>query len=86
MKIRRRINCFTVDVEVVTEEGNKVPDFIVSYSKIPSMKEIKGVMEMLHGHSDGTPVTFSITEIIPTTRVMEMDIEKFIENAEEVCE
>ena len=86
MKIRRTIACFTVNVEVTTEEGNKVPDFVVRYCKIPYAKEIKAEMEMRYGHSDGTPVTFRITEIIPTIKVMEMDIEKFIENAEEVCE
>lgn len=84
MKIRRKIQCFTVNVEVTTEEGNKVPDFIVRYSKIPSAREIKDEMEMRHGHSDGTPVTFRTTGIIPSTKIMEMDIEKFIENAEEV--
>lgn len=86
MKIRRTINCFTVNVEVTTEEGNKVPDFVVHYSKVPSVREIKAEMEMRHAHTDGTPVIFRVTEIIPTTRVMEMDIETFIENAEEVNE
>lgn len=84
MKIRRTIQCFTVNVEVTTEEGNKVPDFVVRYSKIPSQKEIKAEMEMRYGHPDGTPVTFRTTGIIPSTKIMEMDIEKFIENAEEV--
>ena len=84
MKIRRTIACFTVNVEVTTEDGNKVPDFLVHYSKMPSALEIKREMEMRYGHSDGTPVIFRITEVIPTIKVMEMDIEKFIENAEEV--
>lgn len=84
MKIRRTINCFTVNVEVETEEGNKVPAFVTRYSKIPSAREIKAEIEMRYGHSDGTPVIFRTLEIIPTTKVMEMDIEKFIENAEEV--
>lgn len=86
MKIRRTINCFTVNVEVETEEGNKVPDFLVRYGKAPCAREIKGEMEMRYGHSDGTPVIFRTLGIIPTTKVMEMDIEKFIENAEEVSE
>lgn len=86
MKVRRTINCFTVNVEVTTEEGNKAPDFVVRYFKIPSAKEIKAEMEMRYGHSDGTPVTFRTLGIIPTKKVMEMDIEKFIENAEEVSE
>lgn len=84
MKIRRTIACFTVNVEVTTEEGNKVPDFIVRYCKMPCAREIKAEMEMRHGHSDGTPVIFRVKGIIPATKVMEMDIEKFIENAEEV--
>lgn len=84
MKIRRKIQCFTVNVEVTTEEGNKVPDFIVRYSKMPCAREIKAEMEMRYGHSDGTPVTFRTTGITPSTKIMEMDIEKFIENAEEV--
>nr|DAF85376.1 MAG TPA: hypothetical protein [Podoviridae sp. ct1ev3] len=86
MKIRRRIACFTVNVEVTTEGGNKVPDFVIRYSKMPSAREIKSEMEMRHGHADGTPVIFRTLGIIPTTKVMEMDIEKFIENAEEVNE
>lgn len=86
MKIRRRIQCFTVNVEVTTEGGNKVPDFVIRYSKIPTARVIKGEMEMKHGHADGSPVIFRVLEIIPTTKVMEMDIEKFIENAEEVSE
>lgn len=84
MKIRRTISCFTVDVEVTTEEGNKVPDVVFRYCKMPSVREIKAEMEMRHGHSDGTPVIFSVKRIIPTTKVMEMSIKKFIENAEEV--
>lgn len=84
MKIRKTIVCFTVNVEVTTEEGNKVPDFVIRYCKMPSAREIKSEMEMRYGHADGTPVIFRTMEIIPTTKVMEMDIEKFIENAEEV--
>lgn len=84
MKIRRRIACYTVDVEVTTEEGNKVSDFITRYVKMPSAREIKREMEMRHGHADGTPVIFRTLRIIPTKVDMEMDIEKFIENAEEV--
>lgn len=86
MKIRRTIQCFTVNVEVTSEEGNKVLDFVIKYSKMPSVREIKSEMEMKHGRADGSPVIFRIVEIIPTTKVMEMDIEKFIENAEEVNE
>lgn len=86
MKIRRTIQRFTINVEVTTEEGNKVPDFVICYSKMPSAREIKSEMEMRHGHADGSPVNFRVLGIIPTTKVMEMDIEKFIENAEEVEE
>lgn len=86
MKIRRTINCFTVNVEVTAEEGNKVQDFVIRYSKMPSAREIKGEMEMKHSRADGSPVIFRVVGIIPTTKVMEMDIEKFIENAEEVNE
>lgn len=86
MKIRRTIQCFTVNVEVTTEKGNKVPAFVTRYYKIPSAREIKAEMEMRYGHADGTPVIFRTLEIIPTTKVMEMDIEKFIENAQEVNE
>lgn len=86
MKIRRTIQCFTVNVEVTTEEGNKVPDFVIRYCRMPSAREIKGVMEMKHGHANGSSVIYRVTGIIPTTKVMEMDIEKFIENAEEVNE
>lgn len=84
MKIRRTISCFTVDVEVTTEEGNKVQDFVFRYCKMPSVREIKAEMEMRYGHSDGTPVIFQVKRIIPTTKVMEMPLRKFIENAEEV--
>lgn len=84
MKIRRTILCYTVNVEVTTEEGNEVPDFVIRYYKMPSAREIKREMEMRYGHADGTPVIFRTLGIIPTTKVMEMDIEKFIENAEEV--
>lgn len=83
MKIRRKIQCFTVNVEVTTEKGNKVPAFVTRYSKIPNTREIKAEMEIRYGRSDGKPVIFRTLEIIPTTKVMEMDIEKFIENAEE---
>ena len=86
MKIRRTIQCFTVNVEVTTEEGNKVPDFVLRYSRMPSAREIKKEMEMRYGHADGSPVEYRTLGIIPTTKVMEMDIEKFIENAEEVNE
>ena len=86
MKIRRTIQCFTVNVEVTTQEGNKVPDFLICYSKMPSVREIKSEMEMKHGCADGSPVIFRVVGIIPTTKVMEMDIEKIIENAEEVNE
>ncbi len=84
MKIRRTINVFTVDVEVTTVDGNKMPDFVVRYSKIPSAKDIRSEMEMRYGRADGKPVDFRTIRIVPTTKVMEMDVEKFIENAEEV--
>ena len=86
MKIRRTIQCFTVNVEVTTEEGNKVPDFVVRYSRMPSARDIKKEMEMRYGHADGSPVVYKTVGIIPITKVMEMPIEKFIENAEEVNE
>ena len=86
MKIRRTIQCYTVNIEVSTEEGNKVPDFVVRYSRVPSAREIKREMEMRYGHADGSPVEYKTVGIIPTTKVMEMSIEKFIENAEEVME
>lgn len=84
MKIRRKVNCFTVNVEVTKEGGVTIPVFLLYHSKIPSAKQIKGELEMRYGRSDGKPVDYHVTGIIPTTKVMEMDIEKFIENAEEV--
>lgn len=84
MKIRRTVNCFTINVEVTKEGGVTIPDFLHYYSKMPSVKQIKGEIEMKYGRTDGKPVEYHVTGIIPTTKVMEMDIEKFIENAEEV--
>ena len=86
MKIRRRIQCFTVNVEVTTEDGNTVPDFIVSYFRMPSAREIAKEMEMRHGQADGSHLAVYVKEIIPTSKVMEMAIEKFIENVVEVNE
>lgn len=86
MKIRRTISCFTVNVEVTKEGGVTIPDFLLYYSKMPSARQIKAELEMRYGRSDGKPVNYYVTGIIPTIKVMEMDIEKFIENAEEVIE
>lgn len=84
MKIRRTVNCFTVNVEVTKEGGVVIPDFLLYYSKMPSARQIKRELEMRYGRSDGNPVEYHLTGVIPTTKIMEMDIEKFIENAEEV--
>lgn len=86
MKIKRTIQCYTVDAEVTKEGGVTIPDFLLYYSKIPSAKQIKAELEMRYGRSDGKPVDYHVLRIIPTTKIMEMDIEKFIENAEEVSE
>lgn len=86
MKIRRTLVCYTVNVEVTKEGGAVIPEFLTFYSKMPSSKQIKAELEMRYGRTDGKPVDFHINRIIPTTKVMEMDIEKFIENAEEVNE
>ena len=79
MKIRRTVNCFTVNVEVTKEGGVTIPDFLHYYSKMPSARQIKGELEMRYGRSDGKPVDYHVIGIIPSTKVMEMDIEKFIE-------
>lgn len=84
MKIRRVIGCYTVDVEVTKEGGAVIPEFLTFYSKMPSLRQIKAELEMRYGRSDGKPVDYHIIGIIPSTKVMEMSIEKFIENAEEV--
>lgn len=84
MKVRRTVNCYTVNVEVTKEGGVTIPEFLTFYSKIPSLKQIRAELEMRYGRSDGKPVEFHMIGIIPSTKVMEMDIEKFIENAEEV--
>ena len=84
MKIRKKVNCFTVNVEVTKEGEVTIPDFLHYYSKMPTAKQIKGELEMRYGRSDGKPIKYHVIGIIPTTKVMEMDIEKFIENAEEV--
>lgn len=84
MKIRRTVNCYTVNVEVTKEGGVTTPEFLTFYSKIPSLRQIKAGLEMRYGRSDGKPVEYHMIGIIHTTKHMEMDIEKFIENAEEV--
>ena len=84
MKIRRTVKCYTVNVEVTKEGGVTDPEFLIFYSKIPSLKQIKAELETRYGRSDGKPVEYHMTGIIPSTKLMEMDIEKFIENAEEV--
>lgn len=85
MKIRRTINFYTVNVEITKEDGATTPDFLL-YSKMPSARQIKGELEMKYGRSDGNPVNYRVIKIIPSTKVMEMDIEKFVENAVEVNE
>lgn len=84
MKIRRTVNCYTVNVEVTKEGGVVTPEFLTFYSKMPSLKQIKAELEMRYGRTDGKPVEYHMIGIIPTTKLLEMDIEKFIENAEEV--
>lgn len=86
MKIRRTVNCYTVNVEVTKEDGVTIPEFLTFYCKMPSLRQIKEEVEMRYGRSDGKPVEYYMIKIIPSTKIMEMDIEKFIENAEEVCE
>ena len=86
MKIRRTVNCYTVNVEVTKESGVTIPEFLTFYSKTLSPRRIKMELEMRYGRSDGKPVEYDVLGIIPTTKIMEMDIEKFIENAEEVGE
>lgn len=84
MKIRRTVKCYTVNVEVTKESGVTIPEFLTFYAKMPSLRQIKAELEMRYGRSDGKPVEYHMIGIIPSTKLMEMDIEKFIENAEEV--
>ena len=84
MKIRRKVTCYTVDVEVTKEDGMVIPEFLTFYFKIPSSRQIRAELEMRFGRADGKPVEYHMKAITLTTKAMEMDIEKFIENAEEV--
>lgn len=86
MKIRRIVSFYTINVEVTKEGGVIIPEFLTFYSKMPSLRQIKAELEMRCGRSDGKPVDYHVIGIIPSTKVLEMDIEKFIENAEEVNE
>lgn len=84
MKIRRTVNCYTVNVEVTKEDGVKITEFLTFYCRMKSLRQIEAELEMRYGRSDGKPVNYHVIGITPTKKIMEMDVEKFIENAEEV--